>query len=74
MGVTAMISDPTHIMPTDTISDNRRPWRSARWPNSQPPSGRTMKPAANSVAAFSCCTTGSCEGKKAGAKYRAKAV
>ena len=74
MGVSAMISEPTHIMPTDTISDSRRPCRSAICPNSQPPSGRTMKPAANSVAALSCWTTGSCEGKKAGAKYSAKAV
>jgi len=43
-------------------------------PNSQPPSGRIRKVAANSTAALSCCTTGSLLGKNAGAKYSAKAV
>ena len=57
-------------MPTDTISDSRRPCRSAICPNSQPPSGRTMKPAANSVAALSCWTTGSCEGRRRGEVQR----
>ena len=69
-----MISEPKHMQTTDRVSESRLPKRSAMKPNSQPPSGRIRKVAANSTAALSCCTTGSLFGKKAGAKYSANAV
>jgi len=46
----------------------RRPWVSAIQPNSQPPSGRMKKPAANTPAVLRSCVVRSPDGKKAGAK------
>ncbi len=70
----AIISEPKHISRTEIIRALRRPYWSARCPKSQPPIGRTMNPSAKSIAAFSCCTTGSLPGKNAAAKYSAKAA
>ena len=48
----AIVSEPMHIRSTETVSARRRPCRSAKWPNSQPPIGRMKKPTAKIPAAL----------------------
>src|SRR5688572_25057271 len=67
-GKHAMTSEPAHIISTEITIEVLRPRRSAMRPNSQPPSGRIKKPAANTPAVFSSCTVGSLFGKNAEAK------
>ncbi|MNN44745.1 hypothetical protein D3C81_1590510 [compost metagenome] len=69
-----MISEPKHIISTDTISAALRPLRSAYRPISQPPMGRIKKPTAKIAAVLSSCAVVSPAGKKALAKYRENAA
>ena len=68
VGSTAIISEPKHISRTEAIMEKRRPRRSASRPKTQPPIGRTRKPAAKTPAAASSWLVRSPEGKKAAAK------
>ncbi len=57
-----------------TTSIGLRPSRSPRWPNSTPPIGRVMKPAANVVNAASVPVSGSNFGKNSELKTSAAIV
>jgi len=66
--MTAISSDPVHIMSTDITIEMRRPCVSAIQPNSHPPSGRMKKPTAKIPAVANNWLVGSPLGKKAEAK------
>ena len=67
-GKTAMPREPTPIKVTDSVSDARRPNRSAYRPKIHPPRGRTRKPTAKMPAVFSSCAVWFPEGKNTLAK------